>query len=146
MLSRVAQAGLWLVVGVGIVAALLDGAGARSWVPAVAVVVIAASGVLAVRAYRVGATYGPDGIEVRGYFRTRRIQRNQVTQVTDFPAVRWKDTNGKPRWTPISAFSGSSGQLRMIERHNAVCLALLQLWDEERHQKPTRTPRRTRRR
>jgi hypothetical protein len=103
---------------------------------------------LAVRGYRQGAKYGPDGIEVRGLLRTRRIAKARITEITDFPAVRWTAASGRARWTPIFAFFGLEQMAPFVERHNAACIERLQNWDDRRRpaarRNPARIDRRTR--
>ncbi len=50
---------------------------------------VIAFAVLAVRGYRLGVTCEHARMTVRGYLRTRVIDRERISEVTDFPAVRW---------------------------------------------------------
>jgi len=95
---------------------------------------------LAVRGYRQGVEYGPAGIEVRGLLRTRRIDIARITEITDFPAVRWTATSGRARWTPIFAFFGLEQMAPFVERHNASCIERLQNWDDRRRLAARRNP------
>ncbi|WP_406835725.1 hypothetical protein ACICHK_04150 [Streptomyces sp. AHU1] len=65
--------------------------------------------VLAVRGHRLGTTCEHARITVRGYLRTRVIDRERITEITDFPAVRWTARNGRRRWTPLVAFMTDPG-------------------------------------
>jgi hypothetical protein len=139
MFSRIAQAVLCVGIAALVVGALLDGQGLNPLAVVIAVLVLAVGVVLAVRSYRMGALYGPDGIEVHGLLRNRRIAKEQITQITNFPAVRWESADGRSHWTPIVAFAGY-GQLAFIHRYNQFCILRLQTWDDERRLKARRDP------
>ena len=147
LVSRIAQIVLWLVLAGLVIGYLIDTQGFAPVAVVISAVVLAVGVYLAVRSYRMGAKYGPEGIEVRGILLSRRIPTDQVVRVTGFPAVRWQTAAGKGRWTPIFAFYGI-GQLASVERYNQFCILQLQTWDEARHPKPgpsTSNPRRPKR-
>lgn len=50
--------------------------------------------ILAVRGYRLGVTCERGRLSIRGYLRTRVIARECITEITDFPAVRWTARKG----------------------------------------------------
>jgi hypothetical protein len=66
--------------------------------------------VLAVRGYRLGVTCDNTKATIRGYLRTRVIEKERITGITDFPAVRWTTRTGHKRWTPITALLTSSSE------------------------------------
>jgi hypothetical protein len=76
---------------------------------------IVAGSILAVRGYRIGVTCRGDSATVRGFFRTRMIRRDQITELTVFPAIVWHDTAGRRHWSPVIALmdngraSGATG-------------------------------------
>ena len=144
LISRIAQVLFWLVVGGVVVGYLIDTQGAEPLILGIAALVVALSVFLALRSFRMGVRYGAEGIEVRGLVRSRRIPRDQIIRITDFPAVRWQSATGKARWTPIFAFYGV-GQLASIERYNQFCILRLKTWDEDRHSKPRPNPNNPRR-
>lgn len=45
----------------------------------------------------------PAHIRVRGLVYSRSIPIDAITSISHYPAVRWKGSTGKWRWTPISA-------------------------------------------
>lgn len=59
---------------------------------------------LAIRGYRLGVTCDNTKATIRGYLGTRVIEKQHITGITDFPAVRWTTRTGHKRWTPITAF------------------------------------------
>ena len=100
---------------------------------------------LAVRGYRAGASYGADEIVIRGFIYSRRIPKVRITQITEFPAVRWTREDGKARWSPIFAFYTGGQVIPSVERHNAVMIQRLQDWDDRRRLVARRNPVKKRR-
>ena len=84
--------------------------------------------ILAVRGYRLGVTCERGRLSIRGYLRTRVIARERITEITDFPAVRWTARKGGKRWTPVTAFMPSPGEAATIRRHKAQVTAELRRW------------------
>lgn len=84
--------------------------------------------VLAVRGYRLGVTCEPSRLVIRGYLRTRVIGREHITGITDFPAVRWTARNGRRRWTPLTAFLTSPGEVAATRRRKERALRKLRQW------------------
>lgn len=145
LISRIAQVVFWLALGGVVVGYLIDTQGPEPLILVISALVVALSAFLAFRSYRMGVRYGSAGIDVRGLVLSRRIPRDQIIRITDFPAVRWHSATGKARWTPIFAFYGV-GQLASIERYNQFCILRLKTWDEDRHSKPSPNPNNPRRR
>ncbi|MFC0600376.1 hypothetical protein [Streptomyces palmae] len=84
--------------------------------------------VIAVRGYRLGVRCQHATLVIRGYLRTRVIARESITEITDFPAVRWTTRSGRQRWTPITAFMTSSGEISATRLHKERVLGKLQRW------------------
>lgn len=84
--------------------------------------------VLSVRGYRLGVTCERGTLSIRGNLRTRVIARECVTQITDFPAVRWTARNGGRRWTPITAFMTSPSEASATRLHKAHATRELRRW------------------
>ncbi|MFJ9684479.1 hypothetical protein ACIRRX_02155 [Streptomyces bacillaris] len=84
--------------------------------------------VLAVRGYRLGATCEHARMTVRGYLRTRVIDRECVSEITDFPAVRWTDRTGRARWTPLTALRTSPGEFPTFRLHKERAVGRLRRW------------------
>jgi hypothetical protein len=87
LISRVLNALAWLVfAGLGVDGWLGIGL-ARAGDIAGITGCSAVGAYLAWRAFRAGARLEPEAILVRGFFRSRRIPRAQVTEITEFPAA-----------------------------------------------------------
>lgn len=84
--------------------------------------------VLAVRGYRLGVTYELSRMIVRGYLRTRVIDRERISEITDFPAVRWAARNGRKRWTPLTAFMTSPGEFSATRLPKERAISRLRQW------------------
>jgi hypothetical protein len=108
-------------------------------------VALAVAGYLGLFGWRLGVVCDTEGVEVHGLFRNRRIARDEVTSITDFPAVRWKSPDGKSHWTPIFAFTNIHRVMPLVDRHNEAAIAILQQWESDRHQ-ATKTDRKQQRR
>ncbi|WP_329297874.1 hypothetical protein OG410_04305 [Streptomyces sp. NBC_00659] len=94
----------------------------------VAILAVLGFAALAVRGYRLGVTYDHSRITIRGYSRTRVIDRDHIKEVTDFPAVRWTARNGRERWTPLTAFMTSTGEFSTTRIHKERALKKLRQW------------------
>ncbi|CAM5471966.1 hypothetical protein [Streptomyces aurantiogriseus] len=84
--------------------------------------------ILAVRGYRLGVTCEHSRMVVRGLVRTRVIARERITEITDFPAVRWTTQAGKTQWTPITALVTSSGEMSATRLHKERAIGKLRRW------------------
>ena len=84
--------------------------------------------VIAIRGYRLGVRCEQATLVVRGYLRTRVIARESITGITDFPAVRWTTHRGRKRWTPITAFMTSTGEIPATRLHKERALGKLRRW------------------
>lgn len=94
---------------------------------------VIAFAVLAVRGYRLGVTCEHARMTVRGYLRTRVIDREHISEVTDFPAVRWTDRTGRARWTPLVAFRTSPGEFPATRLRKERAVSRLRRWARRGH-------------
>ncbi|WP_435285308.1 hypothetical protein [Streptomyces bacillaris] len=90
--------------------------------------VVIAFAVLAVRGYRLGVTCEHARMTVRGYLRTRVIDRERISEVTDFPAVRWTAPSGRQRWTPLVALRTSPGEFPATRLRKEHAVSKLRRW------------------
>ncbi|MFF3563751.1 hypothetical protein ACFYXS_27250 [Streptomyces sp. NPDC002574] len=97
--------------------------------------------VLAVRGYRLGVTHEHSRLVIRGYLRTRVIDRAHITQITDFPAVRWTADNGRRRWTPLTALMTSPGEMATTRLRKDRALSKLRAWARREDVHGTKRPR-----
>jgi len=126
MSTRLANSSLGVVPGVGAVAyAPQAGSGFSRVAACFAVMGFAA---LSVRGYRLGVTCERGRLSIRGYLRTRVIPREYITEITDFPAVRWTTRKGGERWTPIAAFTTNPSELSTTRLHKAGAIRELRQW------------------
>lgn len=126
MVNRLANSGLGVVPAGGAGAyAVQAGSGFSRLVACCAVIGFV---VLAVRGYRLGVTCERGRLSVRGYLRTRVIARESITEITDFPAVRWTARNGGQRWTPVAAFMTSPGEVSATRLHKDQVIGELWRW------------------
>ena len=110
-LARVAHTALGVAVmafGVGL---WMDGFGPEPVARLLAAVVACVGAVIAVRSLRVGVECGDGAVRVRGLLRTRVVPGSSIEELTSFPALRWRDSAGRGRWTPIAFLSDSPGAL-----------------------------------
>ncbi|MFD5472536.1 hypothetical protein [Streptomyces sp. NPDC127105] len=84
--------------------------------------------VLTVRGYRLSVTHEHSRLVIHGYLRTRAIDRELITEITDFPAVRWTARNGRKRWTPLTAFMTSPGEISTTRLHKNRVIRKLRQW------------------
>jgi len=91
--------------------------------------------VLMTRGYRMGVRCAEGAATVNGLFATRSVRRQDIVEVTVFPAIRWR-SSGKVRWTPVIAFATLGRELSFVAQHNDRCADQLRRWVAER-------PRRT---
>jgi hypothetical protein len=132
-LGRVANSGLGAIPAVASVA---YGAQAAAVYPRLgACVALIASVVIAVRGYRLGVTYQNAEMTVRGYLRTRAIPRESITEITDFPAVRWTDPSGRRRWTPLWVFRVGPRETARMAASKERNVAALRLWVHPRNRR-----------
>ncbi|MYR95793.1 MULTISPECIES: hypothetical protein [unclassified Streptomyces] len=125
-LNRLGNSGLGAVPAVaGIAYAVQADRGVLRLAAGLAVI---AFSVLAVRGYRLGVTCEHSRMMVRGYLRTRVIDRERISEITDFPAVRWTARTGRQRWTPLMALRTSPGEFSSIRRHKERAVGGLRRW------------------
>ncbi|MEV8377109.1 hypothetical protein AB0P21_30490 [Kribbella sp. NPDC056861] len=109
-----------------------------------ALVCVGAAVYLAMLGWRLGVVFDADGIEVNGLLRSRRIAKEEIVAITNFPAVRWKNADGKARWTPIFAFANPGRVIPLVERHNEAAISILQDWQTDAKPEPVKKKRRQR--
>lgn len=115
---------------------------------AVAVLALGVGGWLAFRGYHLGARVDDEAIEVRGLFRTQRIERHRIDSITDLPGIVWKADSGRKHWMPIIAFAReeSAPFFKNVIKHNQRVVEQLQEWGppSQGSAQPRRPLRRTR--
>jgi hypothetical protein len=127
-LSRVAHAFLGVAAmpfGVGL---WVDGFTPEPAARGLAVAVLGIGALVAVRSLRLGVECRDGVVRVRGLLRTRVVPRASIEEITDLPALRWRDTAGRRRWTPIVFLGDSPGSFIHFRRHNAAELDRLRRW------------------
>jgi hypothetical protein len=66
----------------------------------------------------------PDQVIIVGLWRTQRIPRSSIIEVTEFPSVRWRTPNGTIRKTPMLAFADVNNRdTRRLRDYNAAMRA-----------------------
>ncbi|MDK1476650.1 hypothetical protein QNO07_25145 [Streptomyces sp. 549] len=123
MSNRLANSALGVLPAVGGLAYAVQAEGGVQRL--VAWLAVIGSTSLAARGYRLGVTCDRTTATIRGYLRTRVIEKERITGITDFPAVSWTTRSGRRRWTPISAFLTSPAETagtRMSKEQNTAKL------------------------
>lgn len=126
MMNRLANSSLGVVPAAAAVAYAAQAGSGFSRVTACLAVMGFAT--LSVRGYRLGVTCERGRLSIRGYLRTRVIAREYITEITDFPAVRWTTRKGGERWTPITAFMTSTSEPSTTRLHKARAVKELRRW------------------
>jgi len=103
-----------------------------AWRWPVGVLAVLAGIYLAVRAPGCEVVCDQRGVVVRGWLWTRTLPRKAVVEVTDFPAVRWRDGRGRVRWTPLGMFWTSSRMLPVFVAHSEEQVRRLRRWVRQR--------------
>ena len=127
-LTKLAHAALGvaaMALGVGLWS---DGFPPEPVARALAAVLLSLGGVVAIRSWRIGVECRDGGVRVRGLLSTRLVPRASIEKVTKFPALRWRDSVGRRRWTPIAFLGDSPGAFSRYKRHNAAELDRLRRW------------------
>lgn len=73
--------------------------------PLFAVLAIA-SAIYLVRGWRAGIELHPEYLVIRGFFRSRRLCKTQLTSVSRFPFLDWADDHGTSHQSVVSVYSG----------------------------------------
>ncbi|MBC3761830.1 hypothetical protein ACUN7V_17085 [Quadrisphaera oryzae] len=84
--------------------------------------------VVLVRSPRLQVRCDSRGVTVHGILWSRTIPRHAVVAVTDWPAVTWRDADGRRRWTPITFLPISGRVAGFVLRHNQNEIARLRTW------------------
>lgn len=125
--TRAANAAIGILVvvtGLG----LITDAGLPNLVHGLGVILILVGVALAVRGWRLCVICDQGEVEIRGLLRNRTISRSRITELTDFPALRWHRAGGRVGWTPIVALMGTGRALAFVSRHNDEQLRRLGRW------------------
>ncbi|MFF7279552.1 hypothetical protein [Streptomyces griseorubiginosus] len=134
--GRLANSGLGVVPAAG---SLVYTAQASDVYPRLAgCTVLVVCVVIAVRGYRLGVSCRDAELTVRGYLWTRTIPRGSITEITGFPAVRWTDSRGRGRWSPLWAFHTSSREPTRTTAAKAQSTEALRRWLRPGRPRPTR--------
>jgi hypothetical protein len=83
---------------------------------------------VAVRAIRMRVECRNGSVRVRGLLRDRAVPRTSIEDVTDFPALRWRDGAGRLRWTPVTFLMDGPRAFESYRRHNAREIDRLRRW------------------
>ncbi len=128
LVTRFANAALG-VMGTGFAAALaVDPPSESVWtLPVAALGAVVGCG-LAVRGYRLHVRCSDRTVRIHGWLRTRTVPASAITEVTEFPALRWRTASGRRLWTPLSAFAMDNGVIPAVRVHNQACLRRLTAW------------------
>jgi hypothetical protein len=127
-LTKLAHASLGVAAmgfGVGL---WVDGFTPELIARALAAALLGVGAVIAVRSLRIGLECRDGVVRVRGLLRTRVVPRATIEEITGLPALRWRDSEGRRRWTPIVFLSDSPGAFSHFRRHNAAELDRLRRW------------------
>jgi hypothetical protein len=128
--NRIANSSLGLVPAA---VSILYEAQATAVYPRLAVfLVLMVAAVITMRGYRLSVSCKNAELTVRGYLRTRTIPRSSITEITDFPAVRWTDPSGRRRWSPIWAFHVGPHETARITASKNRNIAALRHWLQPR--------------
>lgn len=92
-----------------------------------------ASAYIAARSLRMRVRLGDGRVEVFGLLWSRHIPASAVTEVTDFPAIRWRAAGDRPRWTPVTGLMSQGVELEFIARHNREQVRHLRQWVKGQH-------------
>lgn len=98
IVNRIANAGPGFILIVVGAAVFLE---ANLRIGAAGAAVSALGVVLLIRGFRMSVECRDGSLTVHGLLRSRAIARRAVTEVTDFPAIRWVDRSERRRWTPL---------------------------------------------
>lgn len=99
-----------------------------------AALLLVASAYVVARSFRMRVCLSDGKLEVCGWLWSRTIAASAVTEVTDFPAIRWRDASDRQRWTPIIGLMSSGRELGFITRHNDEQVRHLRRWvKRQRH-------------
>jgi len=125
--TRVANATPGLVLtAVGVALSLDVELAPWRWPLGVAAVVLGCY--LAVRGPRAEVVCDSSNVRVRSLLRTRVVARAAVLEVSDWSALRWSDSSGRRRWTPLVMFAITPRMLRSAVHHHREQVKRLRRW------------------
>ncbi len=128
LIARFAHAFLGVVAMTFGYALWVDGFAPQPLSSTLAAAVFGVGAVITVRSFRIGVACRNGRVRVRGLLLTRVVAAGSIEEVTDFPALRWRDGAGRRRWTPIVFLGDSPRALSCFRRHNAVEVDRLRRW------------------
>ncbi|MFF4059383.1 hypothetical protein ACFYZ8_21940 [Streptomyces sp. NPDC001668] len=134
--GRLANSGLGVVPAAGSLVCTAQAPGAYPRLAGCTVLLVCV--VIAVRGYRLGVLCRDAELTVRGYLWTRTILRGSITEITGFPAVRWTDSRGRGRWSPLWVFHTSSREPARTTAAKERNTEALRRWLRPHERRPTR--------
>jgi hypothetical protein len=127
-LAKLAHASLGVAVSVLGVGLWVDGFAPEPAAKALAAIAVIVGALMVVRSVQIGVECRGGEVQVRGLVRRRLVPRASIEELTSFPALRWRDSAGRSRWTPIAFLSDSPAAFSHYKRHNAAELDRLRMW------------------
>ena len=127
-LSKLAHALLGVAAmpfGVGL---WVDGFAPEPVAKALAAVLVGVGALVAARSARLSVECRDGVVRVRGLLRARAVPTERIEEITGLPALRWRDSEGRRRWTPIVFLGDSPGAFGHFRRHNAAEVDRLRRW------------------
>jgi hypothetical protein len=126
--SRLAHATLGVAAGALGLGVAVEGSLPGPIRAALAALLVGLGVVIVVRSRGLGVECRNGQVRVRGLLLTRVVPRADVDEVTDFPALVWRDGGGRRRWTPIVFLMDSPGALTRFRQENVSSLLRLRRW------------------
>ncbi len=123
--GRLALSGLFVILAIGSLVYEVHPKGIYLFATAAPMIAFT---ILAIRGFRIGVICKNSDVTIRGLLWTRTIPRASITEITDFPAVRWLTPDGRKRWTPIYVFRSNSRQLAKTMAMNECNIIKLRRW------------------
>ena len=93
-----------------------------------AALIIAVNVALTTRWIRAGVIIHDDSITYRGYLWSRTISRHRIIEVTSAKALRWIDSRGTTRRTPLVAFWNIPRNTTGMDIHNDDVVLSIRRW------------------
>ncbi len=128
LVTRLANGALGTAVTGSAVLVAAEPPWSGAWVLPAAMLTALAGCVLTVRGYRLRVRCLDRTVHVHGWLRTRSVPAPAVSEVTDFPALRWRTASGRQHWTPLSAFVLTNGVIEPVRAHHEACTRRLAAW------------------
>jgi hypothetical protein len=129
--SRLAHAGLGVAAGALGVGVAQDGFAPEAAATILAALLVCLGLVIVIRSALIGVDCRDGQVRVRGLLLTRVVPRASVYEVTGFPALLWRDSGGRRRWTPVVFLMDSPRALPRFRQENFSNLVRLRRWIAE---------------